>query len=131
MHEWLLRNILELLNNGPSVTATANLANIIHKTQTHESEFEWILDTRATNHITSNLICSETPIDCQVNFSFVKMSTGKAAPITPTSTYTLYDEKQLTNVLYVPHFCFNLIFISKSTKYMNCFVYLYPNFCVL
>lgn len=89
----------------------------------------WILDSGATNHITSDhTILSKTKSSI---IPFVNLPTGSSAPITSIGDLSFNSNITLHDVLCVPSFRLNLMSASKLTTSLNCCVILYPDFCVL
>lgn len=89
----------------------------------------WILDSRATDHITfdSTLFTqTESP-----SIPVVNLPTGSSAPITSIGVIPFNSNITLDNVLCVPSFHLNLMYVSKLTNALNCCAILFPNFCVL
>lgn len=71
-----------------------------------------------------------SPVSCASSSSCVQLPIGSSTLITHIGSCTIYHDAKLTNVLYIPNFCYNLISISKLTKDLNCFVSFYPRFCL-
>jgi hypothetical protein len=89
----------------------------------------WILDSGATNHITSDqTILSKTKSS---SIPFVNLPTGSSAPITSVGDMSFNSNITLHDVLCVPSFRLNLMSASKLTASLNCCVILFPDFCVL
>jgi len=78
----------------------------------------WILDSGATDHITSN-----STFLFKTKFSSipsVNLPTGSSAPITSIGDVSFNSNITLKNVLCVPSFRLNLMSVSKLTKSLNC-----------
>ncbi|XP_050229563.1 uncharacterized protein LOC126678711 [Mercurialis annua] len=73
----------------------------------------WILDTGATDHIICNLKFFKT--FKEVSNVHVKLPTGQLIPVSHIGSVQLNPNLLLCNVLFVPHFNFNLISASKLT----------------
>jgi hypothetical protein len=89
----------------------------------------WILDSGATDHITSDsslFLHSRPP-----HAPFVKLPNGSTIPINSTGTLSFNKDIALKDVLHVPSFQLNLLSASKITKSSNCCVILFPDFCAL
>ncbi|KAK3021290.1 hypothetical protein RJ639_047281 [Escallonia herrerae] len=89
----------------------------------------WILDSGATNHITS-----DPTLFTQTNSSSipsVNLPTGSSASINFIGTIPFNSNITLDNVLCVPSFRLNLMSVSKLTNDLNCCAILFPSFCAL
>lgn len=90
----------------------------------------WILDSRATDHITSDSSCfvDKNPS----NVPSVNLLTGSSVPIDYSTRTILFNtDITLTDVLHAPSFNLNLLSASKITKSLRCCIILFPDFCVL
>jgi hypothetical protein len=89
----------------------------------------WIIDSGATDHACSSLsmfthYTKVPPIPVRLpNGSIVKTDTIGDIHIT--------DSLVLTNVLYLPHFTYNLISVSKVTQQLACSFTFAPNMCTI
>jgi hypothetical protein len=89
----------------------------------------WIIDTRATNHMVC-LISFLTTINSIVD-KHVRLLNGNLAAVTDIGTAKLSTILTLTNVLWVPSFLFNLIFVSKLISVLHyCLIFL-AEFCFI
>lgn len=90
----------------------------------------WILNTGITNHMTYNK-------DWLSNLhkfdnTKVKLPTGKFVFVVANiGNDNLTNEKFLNIVLHVPDFKFNLLSVSKLTKYLSCSVIFFLKFLAL
>ena len=92
-----------------SVTQTGNVSACL----THSSA-TWILDTKTSNHISGNtdFFSSLTfPSSLANGSQTIAKGIGSVCPL---------PSLPLASVLYVPHFPFNLISISKLTRDLHC-----------
>jgi hypothetical protein len=89
-----------------------------------------ILDSGATDHITSS---PSLLVNSRQNSILppVIMPSGEQAPITSTRTLPLNSVISLKNVLGVPSFKVDLMFISRVTRGLNCSVTFFPYWCIL
>ena len=115
--------------NDNAYTNTAGLCNFSDASINSVFAKPWILDSGATDHITSEstLFTHKEPS----TISAVNLPTGSSAPITSTGTIPFNQDITLNNVLCVPSFQLNLVSVSKLTAALNCCVLLFPTFCVL
>nr|CAN76556.1 hypothetical protein VITISV_034790 [Vitis vinifera] len=99
------------------------------KTCLVSSSNKWIIDSSAIDHMIGNHNTFSTfkphyaPPITVVDGSTYKIK--GSGTVKPTSSITL------SSVLNLPHLAFNLIFISKLTKNLNCSVSFFPDHCVL
>ena len=72
----------------------------------------WILDTGATNHMCSDstLFTTLHPLHKHISVCFLD---GKITQVTQSGKLNLFGKLILDDVLYVPHFQYNLISISQ------------------
>lgn len=80
----------------------------------------WIVDSGATNHITSN---KSWLIDLQLittPLQFVYLPNGHRCRVTHIDYYMLSDEYLLTDVVLVPKFNYNLLSTLKMTTELSC-----------
>jgi hypothetical protein len=92
-------------------------------------KYPWIIDTGATNHIVCS-ISFLTTITAIVSKQ-VRLPNGNSASVTHIGTVKISATLTLTNVLCVPSFSFNLIFVSKLIKVLNCCIILLAEFCFI
>ena len=96
--------------------------SLINSTKT-----SWIIDTGATNH----MICSKlffSSITSTVSKS-VRLPNGQYALVTHIGTIKISDSFILTDVLCIPSFSFNLIYVSKLIKNLQYYVIFLLKFC--
>lgn len=89
----------------------------------------WVLDSGATDHITSNLSILthvHSPHSHTVN-----LPNGTSTPITHMGTFQFNSKFSLHDVLYVPTFRMNLMSVSKLTRDLNCSVIFLVDSCIL
>ena len=87
------------------------------------------IDSRATNHMTSNSSLFTTfhshPSTCTVTLEdgskscVLRLDTINPTPLIP-----------LTYILSLPHFPFDLIFVSKLTRTLNCGISFFSDYCM-
>lgn len=91
---------------------------------------EWIMDTGATNHMTSNLklLVNLKPVVANMT---VNLPTGAKAMVSHVGDVYLQNGLQLLNVLYVPMFTHNLLSIHKLAQDNKCYAVFSPNSCTI
>lgn len=60
----------------------------------------------------------------------VQLPTGSVASVSHTGNASLLSNHEISNILYIPDFKFNLLSVSKLTKELKCMVGFFPNFCI-
>ena len=100
------------------VNASSSLLIASSNTCLHSSSSpSWVIDSGASNHMTGNSsLLSHTFSPC--SSSFVTVANGTKAPVQGKGTVTTSD-LTLTDVLYLPQFPFNLLFVHKLTFALN------------
>ena len=91
---------------------------------------EWILESRATDHMTyafGQLVEPRTVKDKPK----INLPNGHTSEISSVGKVRLSNELVLQDVLYVPVFKYNLLSIPKLTKDSNCIVIFHPKFCII
>jgi hypothetical protein len=78
----------------------------------------WIVDFRATNHMSNKLI-NFSNLERFVSPSFVSVANGKGSLVKGKGKIKIVSEI-MSNVLYVPSFPFQLLSVSKITSTFNC-----------
>uniref|UniRef100_M1ANP4 Integrase core domain containing protein n=1 Tax=Solanum tuberosum TaxID=4113 RepID=M1ANP4_SOLTU len=88
---------------------------------------EWIIDTGATNHMVADVNLLDK---LAIVSRGVYLPNGVVAQVTHPGSSSVTARTSLTNVLYLPQFKFNLIYVSKLTKKLGCSVSFFPDFCL-
>ena len=115
------QQLLNLSNDEPQ----ANTAGQFFSPPGHK----WIIDTGATDHITSRSKLLQKKKTSQQ--SHVGLHDGHKALISCTGLARINATTEVHDVLHVLSFHVNLLSVSKLTKSLNCSLTFYPNFCVL
>ena len=89
----------------------------------------WVLNTGATNHIVHSLTLF-THITSSIS-TFVQFPNGEKVVVTCIGTIQVTLTLILENVLCVPSFTFNLIFVSQLTKTLSCCLVFLSNLCFI
>ncbi|XP_019164275.1 PREDICTED: uncharacterized protein LOC109160431 [Ipomoea nil] len=94
-----------------------------------DSPTVWILDSGATDHITCSMEYFE---DSQrVLGIFVKLPNGNVVGVTHIGQIKLSNHIALKNVLYIPSFTFNIIYVSRLAKHFGFKVVLDADSCAI
>lgn len=131
--------LLALLNNSASAnapivhhlnTSYVSPSSTINLTPTSNSiDHQWILDILATYHVChsahmfTHLICIK-PI-------LVKLLNGNIIQTNQACTTYFTDNFYLTNVLYIPSFCTNFIYVPRMTNNIQCHVIFNAHQCFI
>lgn len=119
----LLKNMRD---NNNAADLSANLSGMIQSSAcSNKNRQEWIVDSVATNH----MVAEVNLIDKHVTLSReVYLPNGAVAKVTHTGRSSVTSRTSLINVLHVPQFKFNLMYVSKLTKELGCSVIFFPGF---
>ena len=90
----------------------------------------WIIDSRASDHITPDLSLLHNVRKIQVIY-YITMPNGRQAQIKHIGSMLLAPSLVLESVLHIPKFQFNLLSISKLTKQFAANVIFTPSSCLL
>lgn len=107
------------LNGSSNVRMLTNVAGRI-----------WIVDSGATDHMTSNktLLFNITPLPVPY---LVSLPNGYKVKVTCTGALNLLPSLTLHHVLYIPTFHHNLISLSKLIAQFKCYVFFTFHSCIL
>lgn len=100
------------LPQSGSIYSVCSSMTTVYITGCHNTA-DWILKSGATDHITcqSKLLINKT--SCEINIS---LPNGQVTIVYCKGTVMLTPEIILSNVLLIPEFQFNLIYVSKLSK---------------
>jgi hypothetical protein len=108
--------------------ATGNCGQSFYSSS-HQNESEWIIDSRATDHMTFD------PADfshtTQPQRTCIANANGVAYPVTGAGTVSLSSSLTLSHTLLVPSLSNKLMYVSQVTEELNCVVLIYSNVCFL
>ena len=94
------------------------------------SSSTWVIDSRATDHMTSNSSLV-TAFQSHLVTSTVTLADGSTSCVLGSWTVHPTPIITLTSVLSLPQFSFNLIFVSKLTRTLNCSISVFPDYCLI
>ena len=86
----------------------------------------WIIDTRASDHITGNKSILHE-LSSPLSRPIVTLANDTTSHIESVGTAKVTDSLSLSSILYIPKFPFNLLFISKLTRSLNYIVMFFPD----
>ncbi|KAJ0093974.1 hypothetical protein Patl1_26164 [Pistacia atlantica] len=123
-------NLLKLLSKE-NTQPSANLAGIYTSLlSSFNNNNNWIIDSRASLHMTSNKNLLESCVSFPSNYdSLVSLPNGKQTRITHIGSILLNSRSRLDKVFYLPDFKYNLLSVSKFTNENHCSITFYPQLC--
>lgn len=89
----------------------------------------WIIDTCALNHMVSSkdLMSSSIPLSSSSQ-NLIHLPNSGITQITHKGTCQLDKNQLLKDVLYIPMFKYNLLYVSKLTRDLQCYASFYSDF---
>ncbi|XP_070031786.1 uncharacterized protein [Nicotiana tomentosiformis] len=127
------QQIIHLLNKGDEEgsSSKASSAGILISLVSEYVNHNWIVDTGASNHMTTNLqmLNSYQQIPTSQR-SKVHLPTRTTVLVSHKGNSTVLKDKDISNVLYIPDFQYNLLSFSQLTKELQCLVAFFPDLCV-
>ncbi|XP_019257833.1 PREDICTED: uncharacterized protein LOC109236058 [Nicotiana attenuata] len=132
------QQIVHLLSKGSiegsealSKSTAAGILNKVNAFMSHCVNDRWIVDTRASNHMTSSLeILHDYKALPNTEENKVQLPTGSVASVSHIGNASVLSNHEISNVLYIPDFKFNLLSVSKLTKELKYMVGFFPDFCI-
>ena len=115
----------ESLKISTPVTALAETG----KTCLISSSNKWVIDSGATNHMTGNPKTFSS-FRSHLASSPVTIADGSTSNVVGSGTVKPTSSITLSSVLSLPKLAFNLIYVSKLTKDLNCCISFFPNHCL-
>ena len=94
------------------------------------SSSTWVIDYRVTDHMTGNSSLFTT-FQSHSFTSIVTPTYRSTSYVLGSGTIHLTPLITLTSVLSLPQFSFNLIYVSKLTRTLNCSISFFPNHCLI
>ena len=80
---------------------------------------KWVIDSEATNHMTSNSSIFST-FQSQPSTSTITLADGSQSCVLGSGTIFPIPSLPLSSVLSLPNFSFNLMYVSKLTRTLTC-----------
>lgn len=90
----------------------------------------WIVDSGASDHVAYDLSLLHN-IKKLFFTCYITMPNGKRTPIIHSGSMFLRDKIELHNVLYIPSFQYNLLYVSKLVRQLSANAIFTPTSCVL
>ena len=111
----------------PSLKHSIFSAKVVSREVFHAAN--WVIDTGATNHMVHSIACF-TIIIATLN-TFVNLPNREVASVTHVGIVKISEHLILHNVLCVPSFSFNLIFVNQLVKSTTCYLIFFGNLCFI
>ena len=92
--------------------------------------FVWVIDSRAIVHMTCNSDLF-TMFQSYLSTSTVTLAYGSTSCVFGLGQFHVTSHITLTSVINLPQFYFNLIYVSKLTRTLNCSIAFIPNYCLV
>ena len=91
-----------------------------------------IVDSGASCHMVSSVaILSHNTTVNKNGLGKFHLPSGNVVNVTHTGSSCLFPGQEITNVMHIPEFKYNLLSVSQLTKELQCAVLFYPDFCIL
>lgn len=119
-----------LTKDNTSSASTANMAGIIRSFMATCINPEWIVDTGATDHMVSSSKMMSEKHTPDSESGTVHLPNGSQLPIAHVGKCKLI-QGEISGVLCVPGFKYNILSVSKLTKELNCCMAFFPDFCLM
>ena len=94
------------------------------------SSSNWVINYGATDHMTCNSSLVTTFQSHPSTSTATLANESKSSCVPGSDTINLTPLIPLTYVLSLPHFSFNLIFVSKLTRILNYNISFFPGYCL-
>lgn len=102
-----------------------------HCLLSYTSTDDWILDSGASDYMCHDLTLFDTYSEILEENSYITIPDGSKIKVTHMGTVKINDYITLRNVLFVPTFKFNLIYVLKLCRDENCIVQFSSNGCTI
>ena len=110
------------------ITVIAESGNS-NKCLVSSSSSEWVIDFGATYHMIGNSSLFST-FQSQPSPSSVTLADGSQSCVLGSGTIVPTPSIPLTSVLSLPNFSFNLMYVSKLTRALKCYISFFSDFCL-
>lgn len=134
--ESLLRNLPKMKQSGGSETedevdtSFSGFAGMVTCLNVGIENTDWIIDSGASDHMTSNINLCNNLTDVHHNLK-INLPNGATSHITHYGDLKLNNDLTLKKVLIVPDFKHNLLSVNKLTASNVCQVDFYANYCTI
>uniref|UniRef100_A0A7C9CXZ8 Retrovirus-related Pol polyprotein from transposon TNT 1-94-like beta-barrel domain-containing protein n=1 Tax=Opuntia streptacantha TaxID=393608 RepID=A0A7C9CXZ8_OPUST len=98
-----------------------------------QKEVDWVIDTGATDHMTSvsTRLFTVTHKQTSLPNYYIKLPNGSQAPVTQIGDIQLCNGLTLKSTMVVPDFKYNLLSVNKLCKDNHCVAIFHPEICLL
>ena len=115
-------------------SASTSITTLIESGKTNtcfiSSSSTWVIDTGVTDHMTGN--CNLfTTFQSHPSTPTVTLADESTSYILGSGTIHMTPLITLTFVLSLAQFSFNLIYVSKLTRKLNCSISFFPDYCLI
>ncbi|XP_075651855.1 uncharacterized protein LOC142622291 [Castanea sativa] len=122
-----MSGINSLLHFTPSLKHSIFSAKVVNKEVLNATD--WVIDIEATDHMVHSITCFTT-VTATLN-TYVNLPNGEVATVTHIGIVKISENLILQNVLCVPSFNFNLIFVSQLAKSIACCLIFFGSLCFI
>jgi len=117
-----------MLESNDSTSQPHNINQVQRNTPGEkQGNLSWIIDTGATDHVTHEK--NHFITFYKIKLISVRLPNNSLVTAAHAGTIQFSKEFVIFNVLYIPDFAFNLIFVQRLTKDLNCILTFSPEFC--
>ena len=113
-----------------SILASSGISYLAFNTSRTISDDSWIIDSGASNHMTSAQKNFFTYSSCSGHDKFC-IADGSLSPIIWQGSVKCTPSITLPFALHIPHFSYNLLSVSALIKNLNCKIEFFPFHCVI
>ena len=117
-------------STSSSNLASSGISYSAFNTSRTVSDDSWIIDSGASDHMTSARKNFFTYSPC-LGHDKVRIADGSLSPIIGKGSVKCTPSITLPFALHIPHFSYNLLSVSAITKNLNCKVEFFPSHCVI
>ena len=94
------------------------------------SSFKWVIDFGAIDRMTGNSSLFTT-FQPHLSTSTITLAAGLTSCVLGSRTIHPTSLISLTSVFSLPQFSFNLIYVSKLSRTLNCSISFFPDYCLI
>lgn len=136
-HYYQIQQMIQRGSMEPDIPTTASLTTVNNVDLSHNAsgsntgtllallshldKVQWVIDTGATNHMVLAFNILKKPQQLSKHL-LNYLPNGEQANIIHTGSVTILTSHQIADVLYIPKFKFNLLYVPKLTKELQCLV---------
>lgn len=130
------QQLMEILNKQHPSTSSQNsdhamLAGKVCLMAENISKTGWLIDSGATDHICSNLSLFHSYKHVAGTSEFIVVPDGRQIPILHIGSVKVNETLVLHDVLHIPSFQYNLLYVQRLCKDLQCSVQFNGHECIL